>query len=169
MKVIVNDTNIFIDLQSIGLLRKMCELPFEIHTVDFVIAEIATPEYRTEIQQAINENLIHVREFTAEEIVEIVIEQASAPGNISIQDCSVCYYARNGAYTLITGDRQLRAYAENCNVEVHGVLYLFDQMIENSILLPSEASIKLRELLAINVRLPRAEILKRITLWESKS
>lgn len=96
MKVIVNDTNIFIDLQSIGLLRKMCELPFEIHTVDFVIAEIATPEYRTEIQQAINENLIHVREFTAEEIVEIVTEQASAPGNISIQDCSVCYYARNG-------------------------------------------------------------------------
>lgn len=34
MDIIVNDTNIFIDIQSVGLLDAMCGLPFEIHTVD---------------------------------------------------------------------------------------------------------------------------------------
>ncbi len=41
MKILVNDTNIFIDLHSVGLLEEMCRLPYEIHTVDLVVAEIA--------------------------------------------------------------------------------------------------------------------------------
>ena len=41
MEIIVNDTNIFIDLHSIGLLDCLCELPYEIRTVDFVMAEIS--------------------------------------------------------------------------------------------------------------------------------
>lgn len=44
MKIIVNDTNIFIDLHSIGLLKTMCKLPFEIHTVDFVASEIVNEQ-----------------------------------------------------------------------------------------------------------------------------
>ena len=43
MDIIVNDTNIFIDLHSIGLLDCFCELPYEIRTVDFVMAEISNP------------------------------------------------------------------------------------------------------------------------------
>ena len=34
MEIIVNDTNIFIDMFSIGLLQPMCDLPYKIHTVD---------------------------------------------------------------------------------------------------------------------------------------
>ena len=47
MEIIVNDTNIFIDLHSIGLLEALCKLPYDVRTVDFVIAEITfaiTPE-----------------------------------------------------------------------------------------------------------------------------
>lgn len=43
MDVIVNDTNIFIDMHSVGLLEEMCMLPFKIHTVDFVVSEITDP------------------------------------------------------------------------------------------------------------------------------
>lgn len=49
MKIIVNDTNIFIDMNSIGLLGLMCELEYEIHTVDFVAAEIINPEQKKSI------------------------------------------------------------------------------------------------------------------------
>lgn len=43
MKILVNDTNILIDLHSVGLLEEMCRLPYEIHTVDFVWRKLQMP------------------------------------------------------------------------------------------------------------------------------
>lgn len=40
MEIVVNDTNIFIDLHSIRLLDQFFELPITVHTVDFVINEL---------------------------------------------------------------------------------------------------------------------------------
>lgn len=158
MDVIVNDTNIFIDMQALGLLRKMCELPLEIHTVDFIIAEITGHQQRQEIDRLVSEGLIHVRAFSAEEIVDIANEQGGAPGNLSVPDVSVCYYARSGSYVLITGDRQLRNYAEHQSIEVHSILFIFDKLIENQVLSKPVGANKLSELLRINTRLPRNEI-----------
>lgn len=165
MKILVNDTNIFLDLQSIGLLDKIFELPSEIHTVDFVVAEIITPRYADEIAEFINEGKLVVRAFTPSEILEIVTEQANAPGNLSITDCSICYYAKSGAYTLITGDRQLRKYAEAQNIEVHGILFILDKMIEYNVINKRVGADKLKELLTINIRLPKLEIDRRISAW----
>ena len=39
-KIVVSDTNIFIDLISVGLQEKLFLLPIEIHTTDMVIFEI---------------------------------------------------------------------------------------------------------------------------------
>jgi len=35
MEIVISDTNIFIDLWNIGLLKRFCELPLSIHTTDF--------------------------------------------------------------------------------------------------------------------------------------
>ena len=55
MKILVNDTNIFIDLHSVGLLEEMCRLPYEIHTVDFVVAEIADADQRRILMDLLHE------------------------------------------------------------------------------------------------------------------
>ncbi len=165
MKIIVNNTNIFIDLHSIGLLEAMCMLPYEIHTVDFVIAEIIDETQRTAIDNLVASGTIHVKRFSSEEVMEIVAEQAAVSGNLSITDCSVCYYARKRAIPMLTGDRQLRRYAEQQSIEVHGVLFLFDCMVDNDIITPAVAAQKLKELLAINARLPKTEIRNRIAAW----
>lgn len=55
MEIIVNDTNIFIDLHSIGLLRLACELPYEIRTVDFVMAEIVDARQHEEMARLVTE------------------------------------------------------------------------------------------------------------------
>ena len=39
-KIVVNDTNVFIDLLDVGLLDKFFLLPWEIHTTDFVMLEL---------------------------------------------------------------------------------------------------------------------------------
>lgn len=165
MDVIVNDTNIFIDLHSIGLLDEMSLLPFEIHTVDFVLAEISNLSQRECVDKLIEENKIHVHSFTSEEVMAIVMAHSQAPGNLSLTDVAVCHYALGGSYKVITGDRQMRNFAESKSIEVHGIIYLFDEMIRNKILSPSCGAAKLMELRAINVRLPKSEIESRIEKW----
>lgn len=167
MDIIVNDTNIFIDLHSIGLLDKLCMLPCEIHTVDFVLAELINPIQSQAIKKLIGEKKIFVQSFSGREITEIVVEHSLVKGNLSLADVAVCYYARGGKFKLITGDKQLRNYAESNRVEVHGILFLFDEMVKYEVIPSSVAAIKLNDLYKINSRLPKSEIDARIRKWNS--
>lgn len=167
MDIIVNDTNIFIDLHSIGLLECFCKLPYEIRTVDFVMAEISNPRQYEDMERLVTEGKICVESFTPEEIAEIVEEYSNVSGNLSIPDCSVCYYARKYDVTLLTGDRQLRRYAEAGKLTVKGILFVFDELVQHSIITPCIAACKLKEMYSINIRLPKSEIQRRIDLWEN--
>ena len=162
MKILVNDTNIFIDLHSVGLLEEMCRLPYEIHTVDFVVAEIADADQRRIFDELVARGEISVDGFTADEVIEIVEEHSSVSGNLSIPDCSVCYFARKHNVPMLTGDRRLRRYAEEQSIEVHGILFIFDELVKHDIISTSMAADRLEELFAINARLPKAEIRDRI-------
>lgn len=167
MKILVNDTNIFIDLHSVGLLEEMCRLPYEIHTVDFVVAEIADADQRRIFDELVARGEISVDGFTADEVIEIVEEHSSVSGNLSIPDCSVCYFARKHNVPMLTGDRRLRRYAEEQSIEVHGILFIFDELVSHDIISTSMAADRLEELFAINVRLPKAEIRERINRWKN--
>mgnify|MGYP003190410128 FL=1 len=167
MKILVNDTNIFIDLHSVGLLEEMCRLPYEIHTVDFVVAEIADADQRRIFDELVAQGGIFIDEFTADEVIEIVEEHSSVSGNLSIPDCSVCYFARKPNVPMLTGDRRLRRYAEEQSIEVHGILFIFDELVKHDIISTSMAADRLEELFAINARLPKAEIRERINRWRS--
>lgn len=166
MSVLVNDTNIFIDMYAIGMLDKMCDLPFEIHTVDFVMDEMTNPEQLSALDTLIKKKRLRVYRFSAEEINAIALEYRNVSGNLSLTDCSVCYYAREKSLTLITGDKQLRNYAQRCSVKVYGLLFLFDQMVTHRVISPHTAAEKLKELMSVNARLPQPEILKRIEAWD---
>lgn len=167
MEIIVNDTNIFIDLQSIGLLRALCDLPYDVRTVDFVVNEIKDQEQADSLATLIGEGKIKVESFNIEELAEIIEEHTTVSGNLSVPDCSVCYYARKHSATLLTGDRQLRRYAESNNVTVRGVLFIFDELVAQNLIEAGIAAQKLKELTNINVRLPKSEIEKRIKKWSN--
>lgn len=169
MKIIVNDTNIFIDLHSIGMLEEMCNLPYEIHTVDFVMAEIVEETQRVAFEHLVSIGKIRVNSFSAEEVMEIVAEHSEVSGNLSIPDCSVCYYARKHQVPMLTGDRRLRKYAEAQAIEVHGILFLFDEMVRFGVVSPATAAAKLEELMQLNARLPKSEISQRIILWSRET
>ncbi len=167
MKILVNDTNIFIDLHSVGLLEEMCRLPYEIHTVDFVVAEIADADQRRIFDELVAQGGIFIDGFTADEVIEIVEEHSSVSGNLSIPDCSVCYFARKHNVPMLTGDRRLRRYAEEQSIEVHGILFIFDELVRHDIISTSMAADRLEELFSINARLPKTEIRNRINRWKS--
>ena len=166
MEIVVNDTNIFIDLHSIGLLESFFALPIKVHTVDFVINEITIKEQLDEVNKFVIQGNLNVQSFSPEELMEIFLLHSTANGNVSLTDCSVWHYALKNNYTLLTGDAQLRKKAIESNVTVKGIIYIFDLLVENQIITPQQAANKLSELKMINKRLPRKIIDERIEKWK---
>ena len=167
MEIVVNDTNIFIDLYSIGLLEEFFELPITVHTVDFVINELKEPEQLEAINEFIKNGKLKVQNFDTKELIDIIDLQSRAGGNVSITDCAVWHYAKINNYALLTGDGQLRKKAIETNVTVKGIVYVFDYLVETKILSPQLAITKVQNLMNINARLPKTVIQERIEKWSN--
>jgi rRNA maturation endonuclease Nob1 len=163
-KIAVNDANILIDFGDIGLLDAMTDLDLVLFTTDLVISEIQTPEHRSQILRLISEGLIQVSAFSGEEIGKIVQKQARVP-RLSLADCSVWFFAVQANAIMMTGDRLLKVEAEKEGVEVHGSLWILDQMIEAKIVTKIAACNALLDLIAKNPRLPRDECEVRQAKW----
>ncbi len=166
-KVVVNDTNVFIDLYSIGLLVEFFSLPWEVHTTDLVMLELERQWQNEEVSQYRTKGQLHIPLFSEREVriigeMKIKYEKTT---NVSLADCSVWYYARKNNYILLTGDRKLRGISSLDGVEVHGILFVFKQLVAHGILSPLQAVDKLILLYSINPRLPKAEFESLIKLW----
>ena len=165
--IVVNDTNVFIDLHTIGLLEEFFSLPWEVHTTDLVMLELVRQWQNEEVSQYKTKGQLHVPLFSDREvriIANMMIEYGGIT-NVSLADCSVWYYARENNYILLTGDRKLRSVSSLDGVEVHGTIYIFDKMVEHKVLTPAIAADKLELLYSINHRLPKSDIDQRIKLW----
>tara|TARA_R110002050_G_scaffold46746_5_gene109782 strand:+ start:1572 stop:1955 length:384 start_codon:yes stop_codon:yes gene_type:complete len=127
MQVVVNDTNIFFDLIHARLIEQFFELPFEVHTTDFVDGEIEEPEQAQIINQLVETGPLYIADSSFEELEEISNLQEVAR-KLSIPDCSVWYYSKKHRYTFITGDNLLRRTASKDQVSVKGILYIFDEI-----------------------------------------
>lgn len=169
MELVVTDTNIFIDLYSADLLDAFFDLPFEIHTVEFVLEEFKDEEQRKSLDKFVGEGKLKVRHFDAHEVEKIGELMNDAGGNVSFVDCSALMHAIVLNCTLLTGDRQLKNKAAERNVKVRGVLYVFDLMVENNLLNKNCAISRLKELQAKNVRMPKKAIADLIEKWNKLS
>jgi hypothetical protein len=60
MKIIITDTNVFIDLIKSGALDFFFQCPFEVCTTDLVLEEIKPPEQRAHLDRHVVENRLRV-------------------------------------------------------------------------------------------------------------
>ena len=164
MQIVVNDTNIFFDLITAEMVEIFFRLPFEVHTTDFVINEIEEEEQKIIIAEIIarGELIVVTSEPTD---LEIVYEKMNQNHQLSIEDCSVWHYSEVNDFILLTGDGALRKAALKAGVDVKGLLFVFDELVERGLLLPQLASEKLRILLNAGTRLPQKECDDRIKMW----
>lgn len=170
-KIVVNDTNVFIDLYAVGLMEEFFTLPWEVHTTDFVMLELLKEGQREVVARYQEDGRLHVPVFEAKEILSVneLYQVHSRKTNVSFTDCSVWYYAKTNKYTLLTGDRKLRKSSLLDGVEVHGVIYVIDQLVEKGILTARVASQRLKALAEQNPRLPKDAIEVRIKKWENQT
>ncbi len=165
MILLVNDANILIDLLKIDLLDEFFKLPYEFHVTDLVTVEVHEVN-RGKLDTCINQGLLKKKSFAYQELMEIQLLSMSNKG-LSIPDCSCLYHARETGGRLLTGDATLRKSAEKNQVRAHGILWVFDQLLENNIIINDIAHEKLSWLLSINPRLPQAECKKRLKTWSN--
>lgn len=81
--IVVNDTNIFIDLISVDLLDEFFSLPIDIHTTDFVVHELIEPFQQEKVVSYIQQNKLTVKFHSAIEVMEIVEFRTSCDNNVS--------------------------------------------------------------------------------------
>jgi predicted nucleic acid-binding protein len=162
MEIVVNDTNILIDLYNSKLLQYCKLLNFDFRTIDFVIYEIEIDEQLKAIQKMIDEGILKVYSLDGQ-MMQTVYEKKilyQDKCNVSITDISVMVYAKVNNCRLLTGDKTLRTTAENENIIVSGILYIIDMLMDK--VDPKDLIDSLELLLQSNDRLPKKLILERI-------
>lgn len=164
MIFLVNDANILIDLLKIDLLDSFFQLEYDFHVTDMAFAEIQE-ENATDISFFLDNGLLTRQGFSFEELLQIQLLEVENSA-LSIADCSCLYLSRKVTASLLTGDAALRRIAEQNDIPVHGILWVFDEMVDGGIISKQEARDKLFELVELNPRLPAKECQKRIKAWK---
>ena len=167
MVIIVEDTNILIDLFKTGLIRYSHLMDFEFHTTVYVVGEIKNHEQRSFIIGYINNGLLKMDNFTGDDYVLLSEEIRNCYGknNLSPADCSVMLLAERFNSRLLTADQKLKREAESRGLSVNGFLWLTDQMVEQGIVTPMEMAEFLERYKKSNYRAPEPETSDRINKY----
>ncbi len=170
MEIVVNDTNILIDLYNAGLLPYCKKLGIDFRTLDLIINEIENEEQFVAIQHIIDEETLKVHSLSEKQIGVVFEKVAEYQGacNLSVEDISVMVYAIDNKCRLLTGDKKLKDKALLENVEVSGILYLTDMLTQKGILPEEEMTNALRKLLESNSRLPQKLLKERINALKQR-
>lgn len=141
MKVAVTDACIFIDLLDSEACSAFFQLQHEIVTTRQVWMELESDQ-RDILKPWIDTNQLTI--ITGINNVIAVRDKNNLSKSLSIADLSVWTLASNKEGVLLTSDGTLRKMAQQHHIETHGLLWVFDQLVENGLLPVPEATEKLQ-------------------------
>jgi predicted nucleic acid-binding protein len=161
MRLIITDTNVLFDVIKIGALPEFFSLNFDISTTVFVIQEIKSSPQKEWIETFIRAKKLTVFEFSDEEIDEVTSFNTGFDLK-RFTDKSVIWKSQQLNCPMLTGDKKMRDVAEKLGLEVHGSIWVIDELLNNHMILANKAIDLLEQLMLTNGWLPRNEIEKRI-------
>ncbi len=167
MKVAVKDANVLIDLEIAGLLDLWFQLGHLTTTTDLVVGQLKVGGHKETLSHVSNGN-ITVHKCSGEFLVrafELMTKIGSGP---DIADCSVLLLAIETDAMLLSGDKPLRKGATKHQVEIHGTLWILDQLIAANLLSKPTAAAKLEHLIEQDSFYPRNECQNRLNRWKAK-
>lgn len=163
MKLLINDANILIDIVKLELVEAFLSLDFDLHTTDFVFAELE--DYQ---QESLKSEHLGIIKTENQEDFEEIIGLLNNNKGLSFEDCSVWHYAKKLNGTLVTGDGILRKKVTHAGIVVKGIIYILEEIKNQNKLSIDVCILKLNELKNINNRLPKHEIDIRIIDWTNE-
>jgi predicted nucleic acid-binding protein len=158
MRIVVSDSSCLIDLRKVSLLDALLKLPCEF-LIPNTLFEDELLKFTPIQKKALVRGGLQVIDLPGERVLRARAVMRQAP-RLSVHDGFAFALAESqSGCILLTGDGELRSLATQHNMEVHGVLWVIDELHRNRI-------VKAKALLSAlqtfssdpTVRLPRREV-----------
>lgn len=128
MRIIISDTNALIDLRKAALLEALLRLPYEVHVPDLLYEDELLSLPASE-KRALRRAGLKVVGLSAERIDRALQLERAHPA-LRLYDCTAVALAEGTPdCILLSGDGALRTVAARQSIEVHGVLWAFDEIV----------------------------------------
>jgi predicted nucleic acid-binding protein len=158
MRIVVSDSSCLIDLRKVSLLDALLRLPFEFLIPD-TLFEDELLKFTAAQKKALLRGGLQVIDLPGERVLraQAVIRQAP---RLSVNDGFAFTLAESQAdCILLTGDGELRELATRHQMEVHGVLWVIDEIHRNQIETAKTLLVALKAFSADpTLRLPKREV-----------
>jgi len=162
MRIVVSDSCCLIDLRKVSLLDALLRLPCEFLIPD-TLFEDELLKFTAAQKKALVRGGLKVIDLPGERVLraQVVMRKSS---RLSVHDGFAFALAESHpGCILLTGDGELRTLATQHKMEVHGVLWVIDELHRNQIEKPKTLLAALRAFSTDPmVRLPRSELLASI-------
>jgi predicted nucleic acid-binding protein len=156
----VLDSSVYVDLNWARVIPALVRLPFDLMMVDLVREEMVRPNGVVEAREIRDETL------SGKQVSEIYeMKQQRWTSGLSLNDLASFVLARDLRCVLLANDQNLRRFAGRLGVEVHGSLWILDQLIAHDLLSTTDAAEALKTMLAHGARFPSGECERRLKEW----
>ncbi len=164
MQIIISDASVLIDIEQAELISAMFMLPYQ-----FCVPDILFFEELSERHDYLLEFGLDCRSMNGELIAEAyhLRQQYVRP---SVNDLLALVLAKFEKCQLLTGDKALRELANALGVEIHGTIWLVEQMILHQILSNDVAESAFHKMKEQGSRLPWDKVhnlLKKYDIYKS--
>lgn len=159
MRIIVSDSSCLIDLRKASLLGPFLRLPYEIVIPDTLFHDELLKFTEAERTLLITGGL-QIRELPGKGVERAQDLERGFP-SLSIHDCFAFALAEHLADSiLLSGDGKLRSVAKQHSIEVHGILWVIEEMYKEATATvePLVTALELFDENPAIYRLPRREL-----------
>ena len=158
MRIVVSDSNCLIDLRKASLLDTFLRLPYEF-LIPNTLFEEELLKFTAAQKQALIQSGLKVMDLPGERVSRAQEVLRKIP-QLSVHDGFAFALAESHpGCILLTGDGKLRTLATKHAMEVHGVLWVLDEILRNGLTSAATLLTALRGFHADpTVRLPRREV-----------
>ncbi len=167
MNVAVTDACIFIDLMELRLLSQFFGLDLHVNTSTDVFNELYTDQQEL-LRAYMSVGKLTIHNILPGEWEDIALKKY--PRSLSDSDKTVLFLAKKINAIVLSSDKAVRNYSKQNSVPIHGILWIFDKLIEGNLISKEVAISKTNDLGSGNIFYKNntdltSEIEKRIVLW----
>jgi predicted nucleic acid-binding protein len=135
-RIVVNDASCLIDLKKGRLLHAMLSLPFQF-VIPLPVRASELLDFTAQEWQMLDDSGVQTYDLEPDAVADAMEVKARHPA-LSANDCFCLVTSQRQAHcVLLTGDAQLRRAAEQRQIEVHGILWIVDQLAERELAPPA--------------------------------
>ena len=167
MRIVVSDSSCLIDLRKVSMLDHLLRLPYEF-LIPNTLFEEELLKFTAAQKKALIRGGMRVIDLPGERVLRAQAIVREVP-QLSVHDGFAFALAeQHDGCILLSGDAALRTLAVKHSMEVHGVLWVLDQLHANNLLTAATLVTVLRTFQDdLMVRLPRREIAAYLKRYEN--